>query len=82
MRPMQILKNSKQDKKISKTSKEAEYYRTTLKRLGAIQEDFYKKNYNIFENAFKLSREKLFKKIITGLNLCATIMDVKFGTCP
>ncbi|HED7348360.1 TPA: hypothetical protein R5479_001533 [Campylobacter coli] len=63
--------------KLAKLQKEAEYYRTTLKRLGAIQEDFYKKNYNIFENAFKLSREKLFKKIITGLNLCATIMDVK-----
>ncbi|EAK5129855.1 hypothetical protein B6H98_04275 [Campylobacter jejuni] len=63
--------------RLAKLQKEAEYYRTTLKRLDAIREDFYKKNYNIFENAFKLSREKLFKKIVTGLNLCATIMDVK-----
>ncbi|EOI0718637.1 hypothetical protein ACMF74_002153, partial [Campylobacter jejuni] len=61
--------------RLTKLQKEAEYYRTTLKRLDAIREDFYKKNYNIFENAFKLSREKLFKKIVTGLNLCATIMD-------
>lgn len=49
--------------RLAKLQKEAEYYRTTLKRLDAIREDFYKKNYNIFENAFKLSREKLFKKL-------------------
>ncbi|MFY0745150.1 coiled-coil domain-containing protein [Campylobacter sp. LH-2024] len=63
--------------RLENLQKEAESYKTSLKRLQAIQEDFYKKNYNIFENAFKLSREKLFKKIVTGLNLCATIMDIK-----
>lgn len=51
-----------QQERLTKLQKEAEYYKTTLKRLDAIKEDFYKKNYNIFENAFKLSREKLFKK--------------------
>ena len=63
--------------RLDKLSKEANYYRTSLKRLDAIREDFYKKNFVIFENAFKLSREKLFAKIVTGLNLCATIMDMK-----
>ncbi|MBZ7955188.1 hypothetical protein [Campylobacter molothri] len=63
--------------RLENLQKEVESYKTSLKRLQAIQEDFYKKNYNIFENAFKLSREKLFKKIVTGLNLCATIMDIK-----
>lgn len=63
--------------KLAKLQKEAQYYETSLKRLDTIRDDFYKKNYSIFENAFKLSREKLFKKIITGLNLCATIMDMK-----
>ncbi|MBK1993652.1 hypothetical protein FSE90_05230, partial [Campylobacter novaezeelandiae] len=63
--------------RLESLQKENEYYKTSLKRLIAIKEDFYKKNLSIFENAFKLSKEKLFSKIITGLNLCATIMDMK-----
>lgn len=63
--------------KLNKLQKENEYYTTSLKKLEAIQQDFYKKNLSIFENAFKISREKLFTKIVTGLNLCATIMDMK-----
>jgi len=66
----------KQDR-LEKLQNEAGHYKTSLKRLNAIREDFYKKNLSIFENAFKLSREKLFAKIVTGLNLCATIMDMK-----
>ncbi len=65
------------EERMEKLQKEAGYYRTTLKRLEAIKNDFYKKNFSIFENAFRLSREKLFSKIVTGLNLCATIIDVK-----
>ena len=71
------IKMQAKQEKLDKFKKEANYYKTSLKKLEAIAEDFYKKNYSIFENAFKLSREKLFKKIITGLNLCATIMDMK-----
>lgn len=63
--------------RLEKLQKECDYYKSTLKRLEAIKDDFYKKNFSVFENAFKISREKLFSKIITGLNLCATIMDVK-----
>lgn len=65
------------EERLEKFQKEANYYKTTLKRLEAIKDDFYKKNFTIFENAFRLSREKLFSKIVTGLNLCATIIDVK-----
>lgn len=67
---------AKEEKK-AELEKESTYYKTSLKRLDSIREDFYKKNLSIFENAFKLSREKLFNKIVTGLNLCATIMDMK-----
>lgn len=65
------------EERMNKLKKENEYYKNSLKRLDAIRNDFYKKNFGIFENAFKLSREKLFTKIVTGLNLCATIIDVK-----
>lgn len=64
-------------RKIEELEKETNYYKTSLKRLQAVRDDFYTRNLSIFENAFKLSREKLFGKIITGLNLCATIMDMK-----
>lgn len=67
---------ARQDR-MDRLQRELNYYNTSLKKLEAIREDFYKKNYNIFENAFKISREKLFSKISTGLNLCATIYDMK-----
>ncbi|KGI55896.1 hypothetical protein [Campylobacter sp. MIT 97-5078] len=66
----------KQDR-MDELVKEITYFKETLTRLEALRNDFYKKNLSLFENAFKLSREKLFQKIITGLNLCATIMDTK-----
>lgn len=65
------------EERVATLQKEVNYYKTSLKRLDAIREDFYKKNLSIFENAFKISRKKLFDKIVTGLNLCATIMDMK-----
>ncbi|EJR7630995.1 hypothetical protein N1A46_000718 [Campylobacter upsaliensis] len=74
---MDPAKMQAKQERFDKLAKEATYYRTSLKRLEAIRDDFYKKNFSIFENAFKLSREKLFNKIVTGLNLCATIMDMK-----
>lgn len=68
-------KLKKKQARIDELVKEIGYYDSTLKNLEALRSDFYKKNYALFENAFKLSREKLFHKIITGLNMCATIMD-------
>lgn len=63
--------------KIDALIKEINYFKETYARLEGLRKEFYNKNYKLFENAFKLSREKLFQKIITGLNLCATITDTK-----
>ena len=63
--------------RIEELAKEIEYFKTSTARLEALRSEFYKKNYSVFENAFKLSREKLFQKIISGLNICATIMDTR-----
>ncbi|MCW1360773.1 hypothetical protein [Campylobacter sp. CCS1377] len=63
--------------KIEKLNEEVEYYKKSIEKLEALRENFYKKNYTVFENAFKISREKLFSKIVSGLNLCATMMDIK-----
>lgn len=63
--------------KIEELIKEINYFKETCQKLEAMRKDFYDKNYKLFENAFKISREKLFQKIITGLNLCATITDTK-----
>lgn len=63
--------------KIDNLLKDIKYFEETYARLEGLRKEFYDKNYKLFENAFKLSREKLFQKIITGLNLCATITDTK-----
>lgn len=65
------------EERIQAILKEVNYFKETLVRLEGFRNDFYKKNFTLFENAFKLSREKLYQKIVTGLNLCATIMDTK-----
>ncbi len=83
---MNFLKNNQnatpekikaKEEKIAKLQKELNYYTSSLKRLNAIKEDFHMKNLSIFENAFDLSKKKIYNKIVTGLNLCATIMDMK-----
>ncbi|MCX2682522.1 hypothetical protein OQH60_01350 [Campylobacter sp. MIT 21-1685] len=71
------LKLKAKEERMAKLKKENDYYKSSLKKLDSLRNDFYKKNLGIFENAFKLSREKLFTKIATGLNLCATIIDIK-----
>lgn len=51
---MDPAKMQAKQERFDKLAKEATYYRTSLKRLEAIRDDFYKKNFSIFENAFKL----------------------------
>lgn len=46
-------------------------------RLEKLKDDFYRQNLAHFEENFKATREKLFMRIAAGLDLCATIMDVK-----
>lgn len=63
--------------KLDELAKEINNFKEGIENLEKMRKEFYDKNYKLFENAFKISREKLFQKIITGLNLCATIMDTK-----
>ena len=74
--PDQAKLKAKQER-IEELVKEINYFKSSLERLEGLRSEFYKKNYSVFENAFKLSREKLFQKIISGLNICATIIDTR-----
>lgn len=67
---------AKQDK-IDRLIKEIADFDTSIKRLSDLKDEFYKTNLESFEKAFMLARQKLFQKLASGLDLCATIMDVR-----
>lgn len=74
-------KIQKKQEKAFELEKEITYYKQSLERLEGLRKEFYDKNFALFENAFKITQEKLFQKIISGLNLCATILDMKIYHC-
>ncbi len=67
---------AKQDR-IDRLIKEIADYEKNIARLIILKDEFYKSNLETFEKAFMLARQKLFQKIASGLDLCATIMDTR-----
>ena len=63
--------------RIDRLVKEIAEYEKNIARLIALKDEFYKSNLESFEKAFMLARQKLFQKIVSGLDLCATIMDTR-----
>lgn len=63
--------------KIVKLTEEMSEIQKIIEKLEKLRDDFLKTNFKGFEQGFKLARERLFQRIIEGLDLCATITDAK-----
>lgn len=63
--------------KIVKLTEEMSEIQKIIEKLEKLRDDFLKNNFKGFEQGFKLARERLFQRIIEGLDLCATITDAK-----
>lgn len=63
--------------KIVKLTEEMSEIQKIIEKLEKLKDDFLKTNFKGFEQGFKLARERLFQRIIEGLDLCATITDAK-----
>lgn len=66
--------------KITKLTEEMTSVSKNIERLENLKDSFLKHNTKAFEQGFKLARERLFQRIAGGLDLCATITDVKIWT--
>ena len=66
--------------KIIKLTEEMTEVQKSIERLENLKEGFLTRNSKAFEQGFKLARERLFQRIASGLDLCATITDVKIWT--
>lgn len=66
--------------KLTKLAEEMTQIQKSVERLEKLKDEFLKNNFKGFEQGFKLARERLFQRIASGLDLCATITDVKIWT--
>lgn len=63
--------------RIINLTEEMSQIQKSIEKLEKLRDDFLKINFKGFEQGFKLARERLFQRIIEGLDLCATITDSK-----
>ena len=63
--------------KMTRLGEEIVQFNQNIERLEKAKVDFHKHHLEAFERAFKLTRERLFRRMGESLDVCATLMDVK-----
>ena len=63
--------------KMARLTEEITQFSQSIERLEKSKNDFQKRHLETFERAFKITRERLFQKIGSSLDVCATLMDMK-----